>query len=154
MTDPAAARHSDRRVDEHVTGRRAAMLDKQRDAVAGERTAQPEDHLANQSGRAEGIEISPWKEKLVELGGCEPYEEDTWEGRRLQLGTAVVKVLGPIPRCVVTTQKPEKGDKDFATLTAIARHRGRGRNGTLDFGVYGTVLEPGVARVGAPAELV
>jgi len=91
---------------------------------------------------------------LVGLDGCEPYEEDTWEGRRLRLGTAIVKVLGPIPRCVVTTQGPESGDKDFPTLTAIARHRGRGRNGTLDFGVYGTVLEPGSARVGEPAVLV
>jgi uncharacterized protein YcbX len=91
---------------------------------------------------------------LVELGGCEPYEEDTWEGRRLRLGDAVVKVMGPIPRCVVTTQGPETGEKDFPTLSAIARHRGRGRDGTLDFGVYGTVLEPGVARVGEPAELV
>src|SRR3954451_6929444 len=34
---------------------------------------------------------------LVELDGCEPYEEDTWEGRRLRLGDAVVKVMGPIP---------------------------------------------------------
>jgi uncharacterized protein YcbX len=91
---------------------------------------------------------------LVELGDCEPYEEDTWEGRRLRLGDAVVKVMGPIPRCVVTTQGPETGEKDFPTLSAIARHRGRGRNGTLDFGVYGTILEPGVARVGEPAELV
>jgi uncharacterized protein YcbX len=91
---------------------------------------------------------------LVELGGCEPFEEDTWEGRRLRLGEAVVKVMGPIPRCVVTTQGPETGEKDFPTLSAIARHRGRGRNGTLDFGVYGTILEPGVAWVGEPAELV
>jgi len=91
---------------------------------------------------------------LVELGGCEPYEEDTWEGRRLRLGDAVVKVMGPIPRCVVTTQGPDTGEKDFPTLSAIARHRGRGRSGTLDFGVYGTILEPGVARVGEPAELV
>jgi uncharacterized protein YcbX len=91
---------------------------------------------------------------LVELDGCEPFEEDTWEGRVLRLGGALVKVMGPIPRCVVTTQGQDTGDKDFPTLTAIARHRGRGRNGTLDFGVYGTVLEPGVARVGEPAELV
>jgi uncharacterized protein YcbX len=91
---------------------------------------------------------------LVELGGCEPYEEDTWEGRRLRLGSALVKVLGPIPRCVVTTQGPDTGEKDFSTLRAIGEHRGRGRNGTLDFGVYGTVLEPGTARVGDAAELL
>jgi uncharacterized protein YcbX len=90
---------------------------------------------------------------LVELDGCAPYEEDSWDGRHLRLGEALVKVMGPIPRCVVTTQAPETGEKDFPTLAAIAEHRGRGRNGTLDFGVYGTVLEPGLARVGEPADL-
>src|SRR3954451_20970514 len=88
---------------------------------------------------------------LVELEGCAPYEEDSWDGRHLRLGEALVKVMGPIPRCVVTTQAPETGEKDFPTLAAIAEHRGRGRNGTLDFGVYGTVLEPGLARVGEAA---
>jgi len=90
---------------------------------------------------------------LVELNGCEPHEEDTWNGHRLRIGEALVKVMGPIPRCVVTTQGPETGVKDFDTLRAIARHRGRGADGTLDFGVYGTILEPGVARVGDEAVL-
>ena len=90
---------------------------------------------------------------LVELDGCSPYEEDTWDGRRLRLGEALVKVMGPIPRCLVTTQDPGSGVKDFETLRAIARIRGRGAAGTLDFGVYGTVLEPGRARVGDPVAL-
>ncbi|MDP9241546.1 MAG: MOSC domain-containing protein [Actinomycetota bacterium] len=90
---------------------------------------------------------------LIELDGCEPHEEDTWDGRRLRVGGALLKVMGPIPRCVVTTQDPDTGIKDFDTLRAIANHRGRGASGTLDFGVYGTVLEPGSARVGDAASL-
>jgi uncharacterized protein YcbX len=90
---------------------------------------------------------------LIELEGCGPHEEDTWDGRRLRVGGALLKVMGPIPRCVVTTQDPDTGIKDFDTLRAIASHRGRGTTGTLDFGVYGTVLEPGSARVGDAASL-
>jgi uncharacterized protein len=90
---------------------------------------------------------------LIELEGCEAHEEDTWDGRRLRVGSALLKVMGPIPRCVVTTQDPDTGVKDFDTLRAIATHRGRGGNGTLDFGAYGTVLEPGAARVGDRATL-
>jgi hypothetical protein len=45
------------------------------------------------------------------------------------------------------------GYKDFATLTEIARQRGRirGRKG-LPFGVYARVVEPGAIAVGDTAE--
>ena len=33
---------------------------------------------------------------------------------------------GPVPRCVVTTQNPRTGEKDFDTLAAL--HRLRGEN--------------------------
>jgi uncharacterized protein len=83
----------------------------------------------------------------LELGGCEPYEEDTWEGTRLQVGEAVVRVLGQIPRCVVTTQSPDTGAKDWDTLTRIAKYRPRIRgDGGLPFGVYARVEQPGSLR--------
>jgi uncharacterized protein YcbX len=85
----------------------------------------------------------------LELEGCEPYEEDTWSGRRLDIGEATIEVGGQVPRCVFTTKHPDTGEKDWDTLTKIARLRGRieGRNG-LPFGMYASVVRAGVVRVG------
>jgi uncharacterized protein YcbX len=88
---------------------------------------------------------------LVTLDGCSPHEEDTWEGRRLALGDAVVRVGGPIPRCVVTTLSPETGARDLDTLRAIKDYRGLSAERTIDFGVYAEVQEPGRVRVGDAA---
>jgi Uncharacterized Fe-S protein len=80
----------------------------------------------------------------LELGGCEAYEEDTWDGQRVQVGGAVVRVGGQIPRCVVTTQSPDTGEKDWNTLTRIAKYRPRIHgDGGLPFGVYARVELPG-----------
>ena len=87
----------------------------------------------------------------VELEGCAPFEEDTWDGERMRVGEAVVRLHGQIPRCAVTTLSPETGMKDFETLKVIAgfrplmdRDAGRG----IPFGMYAEVEEPGTARVG------
>jgi uncharacterized protein YcbX len=91
---------------------------------------------------------------LFELAGCEPYEEDTWNGRLLRLGEAVIRVGGQIPRCAVTTYDPDTGERDFGTLHAIKRLRGENAAGKLPFGVYGDVAEPGTVRMGDPATVL
>jgi Uncharacterized Fe-S protein len=79
----------------------------------------------------------------LEIEGCEPYDEDAWEGDRVQVGDAVLRVVGQIPRCVVTTQSPATGIKDWDTLTQIAKYRPRIRgDGGLPFGVYARVESP------------
>jgi MOSC domain-containing protein len=88
----------------------------------------------------------------LELDGCEPYEEDTWDGRRVRIGGAVVRVDGQNPRCVVTTQDPVTGLKDWDTLKEIADQRGRSSEGGLPFGMYAVVEEPGPVSVGDPVE--
>jgi uncharacterized protein YcbX len=87
---------------------------------------------------------------LVEVDGCDPYEEDAWSGRRVRLGDAVVLVGDSIPRCVVTTMDPDSGRPDFPTLDVLAGHRRR--EGGLMLGVYGHVERPGTVRVGDPVE--
>jgi uncharacterized protein YcbX len=90
-----------------------------------------------------------------ELDGCEPFEEDTWEGRLLRFGGvdgAVIRMGGQIPRCAVTTYDPDSGERDFGTLHAIKRLRGSNADGKLPFGVYAEVVEPGTVRVGDSAE--
>ncbi|MGH2679379.1 MAG: MOSC domain-containing protein [Actinomycetota bacterium] len=89
----------------------------------------------------------------LEVDGCEPYEEDTWEGATVRVGEASIRLRGQIPRCVVTTLAPDTGEKDFPTLNLIARFRPRieGRRG-LPFGMYAEVVESGRVRVGDAVE--
>jgi uncharacterized protein YcbX len=89
---------------------------------------------------------------LIEITDAEPFEEDTWAGRRIRFGDAVVKVGDPMPRCVVTTLNPDTAKKDFPTLDILASYRKRGKE--LLFGMYGEVEVTGDVRVGDPVEPV
>jgi uncharacterized protein len=103
---------------------------------------------------------------LVEVDECGVHEEDTWVGRRVRLGGATVRMVGPVPRCLVTNENPDSGVVDFSTLNAIARYRGElatdlttpvahlPDNGAVIFGMYATVEEPGSVGVGDPVELM
>ncbi len=85
----------------------------------------------------------------IEFENDEPYEEDGWDGDLIRVGAAVLRIDGQIPRCVVTTQSPETGEKDWNTLTQIAKYRSRINGvGGLPFGMYAQVETPGSARVG------
>ena len=54
-----------------------------------------------------------------------------------------------MPRCAFTTKDPDTGEKDWNTLTQIAKYRRRiGGRGGLPFGMYARVVTPGVVRVG------
>ena len=92
---------------------------------------------------------------LFELSGCEPHEEDTWEGRRFAIGETVVQIGSPVERCAVTTRDPETGAADLDTLRLIKSYRGqRPADGAILFGVYGHVARPGRVRVGDAVEPV
>ena len=103
---------------------------------------------------------------LVELDGCDVHEEDTWAGRRVRVGGATIRVVGPVPRCVVTNQSPDSGVVDFNTLKSVKRYRGDlatdlttpvahlPDNGAVIFGMYATVEEPGPVGLGDRVELV
>ena len=43
---------------------------------------------------------------LFELDGCEPHEEDTWDRLLFEIGSAAIRVGGPVDRCAVTTRDP------------------------------------------------
>lgn len=93
---------------------------------------------------------------LIQVAGAErPHQEDTWLGRDVRIGEAVVvRVTRPDPRCVITTQDPDTGERDFPTLHVIREYRGLREGRHLDFGVYADVVTPGIVRVGdeiAPA---
>ena len=106
-------------------------------------------------GGYEGV-LNPLRFRInIELDGCEPFEEDTWDGRRVAMGEAVVRITGQIPRCVVTTQDPTTGLRDWNTLKQIASFRAPlpDRSG-VPFGVYATVETPGDVTTGAEVALL
>jgi hypothetical protein len=103
--------------------------------------------LARQGG-ADGP-LDPGRFRMtIELDGLEPHEEDTWSGRTVAVGGAVLLVGEPVPRCVVTTQDPATGERDFPTLSVIKRYRGVTGDGDLVFGMYASVVEPGDVALG------
>jgi uncharacterized protein len=89
---------------------------------------------------------------LIELDGCEPYEEDTWAGHRLRIGGTELLVGGPTHRCTLTTMHPDTGDKDFPALDVLATYRRT--PGGLELGRYAAVLRPGVVRIGDRVEVL
>ncbi len=84
----------------------------------------------------------------LELDGAAPFEEESWDGRRVRIGEAVVRIAGQIPRCAVTTQDPTTGLRDWNTLKQIAAFRPLMQTRQVPFGVYATVEEPGRVAVG------
>lgn len=85
----------------------------------------------------------------LEIDGSPPYEEEGWGGRCVRIGHAVIRIGEQVPRCVFVTKNPETGEKDWNTLTHIARLRPRiADGGGLPFGAYASVVEPATVRVG------
>ncbi len=90
---------------------------------------------------------------LVEIDGVEAHEEDAWIGRRLRLGGAVVTMLGHVGRCLVTKLDPDTGEPDVDTLGALGSYRREADTSEpLACGVHGSVIEPGVVRIGDEVE--
>jgi uncharacterized protein YcbX len=84
------------------------------------------------------------------VDGVEPWAEHGWSGRELEVGAAVLRVVDPVPRCVVTTRDPDRGTRDLPVLKALARLLGKRH---VDFGVWCEVVRPGTVRRGDRVEL-
>lgn len=88
---------------------------------------------------------------LIEFDGAAAHAEDSWRGRCLRIGSAVIAVGGPVQRCAGTTRNPETGKVDLRTLELIGAYRGRQESifGLgFNFGVYATCVEPGRISLG------
>lgn len=88
---------------------------------------------------------------LIEFEGGEPHIEDSWDGREIAIGDAVLVGGGPVQRCAGTTRHPDTGTVDLKTLALIGDYRGR--QGSVfgmgfNFGVYARCTVPGEIRVG------
>ncbi len=85
---------------------------------------------------------------LIELAAADPHEEDTWIGRQVAIGEAVLTVTKPDARCAITTQHPDTGERDLDTLRTIIAYRGLREAKYVDFGVLADVVHEGAIRVG------
>jgi uncharacterized protein len=81
----------------------------------------------------------------IAIEGAAAWEEHGWGGREIEAGGAVLRGIGPVPRCVVTTRDPDTGATDAPVLAALAQLRGKR---DVTFGIWCEVLSPGPVRVG------
>lgn len=122
--------------------------------------------LRTRRSDAHGIDYRRFR-TLIEVGGCRPHEEDTWSGRRLRVGQAVLDVLEPVPRCSVIRQDPSTGKRSFDALRELFDYRKSdaakayaspiqqpSSEHQILFGVYGAVRVAGEVSIGAEVVLL
>lgn len=84
---------------------------------------------------------------LVDADG-DDWVEDTWAGRALRIGEAVIGVRVPCVRCTMVT-RPQPGlDRDLDIYRALARQH------QATFGVWSDVQTPGAIRAGDTVEVL
>jgi uncharacterized protein YcbX len=82
----------------------------------------------------------------ITVDGASAWEEHGWSGREVAIGDEVaLRIVDPVPRCVVTTRDPDSGKRDVPVLKALANLRGKN---DVTFGVWCEVARPGVIRRG------
>jgi len=105
--------------------------------------------------KTDSIDIRRFR-MLINIAGGTAYEEEGWFPKPVRIGSAILQMRGPVPRCNATTRDPDTGKKDLKTLQLIAESRGKQPNEfgeDLNMGAYAEVIEPGVVSVGDRVEL-
>jgi hypothetical protein len=82
------------------------------------------------------------------IGGVAGLAERGWEGKRLRVGTAIIRAVQLRPRCVMTTYDPDTAAQD----RGVFQHIRQAFDGKLALDC--TVEEPGRLSVGDPVQLL
>lgn len=114
--------------------------------------------LADLNGRIaargeEPVPMSRFRPNLV-IGGCEAFAED--RGKRMRIGSLVLRAAGPCRRCAITTIDPATAERGLEPLRTLATYRREaGRDGSILFG-QNMIHEAEAARiaVGDPVEVL
>jgi uncharacterized protein YcbX len=106
------------------------------------------ERLREQAGDIEPVDPRRFR-MTFGVEGLEPHEEDTWLDRDVEVGGALLRVVGNVGRCALTTRQPETGVVDFKTLHHLRAYREHvATTEPLPFGVHARVLRPGRVRLG------
>ena len=130
------------------------------DRVGGTRSGNPASIISDGSVRELAAHAGvDWVDSrrfrmLIDLEDARAHEEDTWIGKRVRLGDAVLRVTKPDARCAMTTHDPDSGEPDLDTLRTIISYRGLREGKHADLGVLADVEQPGRIRIGDQAILV
>jgi uncharacterized protein YcbX len=90
------------------------------------------------------VDIKRFRPSLVvDSGDADGHPEFSWKNKQLAIGSAVIEILDPCPRCVMVTRAI---NKDIPEDRAVLRHIVRDLNQSV--GVYARVLTPGTCSVG------
>jgi uncharacterized protein YcbX len=90
------------------------------------------------------VDIKRFRPSLVvDSGDADGHPEFSWKNSRVAIGSAVIEILDPCPRCVMVTRAI---NKDIPADRAVLRHIVRDLNQSV--GVYARVLTPGACSVG------
>jgi len=83
----------------------------------------------------------------ITVTGADPWAEHGWDRQQVSIGDVTLRVLAPVPRCVVTTRNPESGATDARILHALAKLRGKN---DISFGVWCEIIQPGRIQLDDP----
>ncbi len=100
--------------------------------------------VAARTGRPSLVDEAARFRATLVVETTEPYEEDTWLGREVAVGSAVLRIGIPVPRCAVIDHHPESGARDVRLLKALVEHRPVNAAREPMFGVYADCVQPGV----------
>ncbi|MGA2585037.1 MAG: MOSC domain-containing protein [Tepidisphaeraceae bacterium] len=93
------------------------------------------------AGRIEPRRFRP--NLIIDTGGQKGFVENGWIGKKLSIGPDVrIEVTGPCPRCVMTTLAQGDLPKDPGVLKTAAKYN------EVRVGVYASVVQPGMVRIG------
>lgn len=95
-------------------------------------------------GRVTGGPLDPIRFRgNIYFDGVDPWQETGLIGKQLSVGSARLKVIAPIGRCVATHVNPETTERDVNILKALQSGFGH-----TNCGVFAEVISGGILRVG------
>ncbi|AJE45295.1 MOSC domain-containing protein [Celeribacter indicus] len=102
---------------------------------------------------AHPVEMRRFRPNLVVSGDFGPWAEDSW--RRIRIGRAVLRMVKPCERCVITTQDPATGERTHGNEPlATLRRIHRAATGQIVFGQNLVVEEEGNVVLGDVVEVL
>lgn len=76
------------------------------------------------------------------------FEEESWQGRAVDVGSCRLLLGAPVPRCAVIDVNPLTGERDGDLLKTLGTHRPLNAQGEPSFGIFATVLRGGLVSLG------